>query len=553
MSHKESKELIQRVGQALRSKWESERRMTQAAMNQGTDLEYTEYLRRLQDRFETRTAAGTEPLFNTDAAGLWDLYLAGFSPDERQYHNCNSCRHFIERFGALVVIADDGLTTSAFWDVDDAPLLYRASVEAIERAVRKAKVTGPFLSSDRSWGTASNVSAKGVTWTHLHLDQGSRVYRGAALTAGQAMAEKVEDRKNICRALAEFDANVVTQAVQLLETDSLYRSEKVAGPAKFLAAIHAAKATAKNHGNVIWKMTATAPAGFCHPRSSMVGTLLEDLAAGKSFDDVARAFKSKMHPLQYQRPQAAPSTGAIEAAEKLVEKLGIGPSLERRFARVEEIQALWSPTAAPEPSKAGGVFGHLKSQQAASVVTAPASSITFDKFARTVLSTGGTLSVVVPGRGNYGAIVTAANDDAPPILQWDSAERRNPFSWYVWNGGSSAESWGLRSGASVPVAAITEYPAHWFGGTAGHHARRIMFVLEGARETKQSGNALFPETLKSELHGVRSVVEAYSKRAELLDMANGSACGLILGESSPVRVVHTLNGVAKHYLIDRVD
>jgi hypothetical protein len=39
--------------------------------------------------------------------------------------------------------------------------------------------------------------------------------------------------------------------------------------------------------------------------------------------------------------------------------------------------------------------------------------------------------------------------------------------------------------------------------------------LNGAHETKTGGLALFPGTLKSELHGIRSVVEAYSREGTL--------------------------------------
>lgn len=35
-----------------------------------------------------------------------------------------------------------------------------------------------------------------------------------------------------------------------------------------------------------------------------------------------------MNPLQYQRPQAAPSAGNVAQAERIVEKLGIANSLE---------------------------------------------------------------------------------------------------------------------------------------------------------------------------------------------------------------------------------
>lgn len=527
--------------------------MTQVAdVGNADDQEYDAYLARIQKRFDERTALGQEPLFQTNAAGLWEAYLDCFPGSERQYHNCNSCRSFIQRYGGLVVISDEGITTPALWDIDDAPAQYVSAVAQIEKIVRRAKVTGPFYSLEPTWGVPFNRSASGVLWSHLNISFICNHRTDGLQTPGQRMAEKIEDRKNIHRALAEFNPEIVAQAVQLLESDSLYRSEKVLGPAKFLAQLHAAKKTAKNFDNVVWKMVTCAPLGFCHPRASMIGTLLEDLAAGKSFDDVSRAFKSKMHPLQYQRPTASPSTGAIDAAEKIVEKLGIARSLERRFARIDEIQALWRPAPAKPPAS-GGVFAHLKNAATPSQLSVPPVKITFEKFSRTVLGFG-ELFLKVPDLGNFGALLTALHDDAPPIHQWDTIEQRNPFSWYLWHGGSRAQRWGLTAHSLVRVSAIAERPAHWFGRESPNHSRNVMFVLEGARESvNNTGNAIFPETLKSELHGVRSVIEAFSRKATIHGMLEASACGVILSAERPVHVVYRLNGISTAYLIDRMD
>ena len=53
-----------------------------------------------------------------------------------------------------------------------------------------------------------------------------------------------------------------------------------------------------------------------------------------------------------------------------------------------------------------------------------------------------------------------------------------------------------------------------------------MLVIADARETKQSGSALFPEFLKAELHGIRATIEAYSKKGHRSgDFEDALACG----------------------------
>lgn len=515
----------------------------QRATGNVDDFDYLAYTVRVQQGFLERVAAG--PLFTTDAEGLWEAYLAAFPAADRQFHSCSSCKRFVETYGALVVIAEDGSTTSAVWNTDDAQGDELAAVAAMARLVAKSKVTGPFLSKEAVWGHPIT----GV-WRHLSVVP-STVYTSPVNTAGQAMAEKREDFKNVRRALAEFEAPAVNQALALLKSDALFRSEKVLGQAQWLSDVHAALEAAPKHrrDNVLWRFVAKAPAGFCHPRSSMIGTLLEDIVAGLPFEDAARKFRIKMDPLHYQRPQAAPSAGNIEAAEKLVEKLGIGPSLARRFARLDELQTVWKFLPEPAKAPADGVFGHLTPKGATpapSSMVAPAQKITWDKFARTVLADARSIDVLVPALGDFCGLLTAANADAPPILQWDSAERRNPFSWYTYAGVTPAQQWLLAPGWKK-VTAISLRPSLWYGGFE-HQGTGGCVVIEGAKDSRSGqGNALFPEILKSELHGVRSTIEAFSRRAKIEGFDEASACGLgIIG--ARLRVTDK-NGIALEYSI----
>ena len=495
------------------------------------------------------------PLFMTDTEGLWGLYLDSFTdPADRQHHNCHACRHFIERFGGLVTI-DDGRTTPAVWTVDGTPEHFLPAVAAMAKAVRRAKVTGVHLSGDKVWGTP-----KTGDWRHLSVrPPASMILRRATATAGQVMAEKREDFLTVTRALGEFTLDHLDTALTLLKTDSLYRSEKVLGQAEWLHALHVARSEARGTGkaNVVWRAVATAPAGFCHPRSSMIGTLLEDIAAGKDYDDVSRAFAAKMHPLAYQRPQAAPAVGAIAAAEEVVAQLRAAGSLARRFARVDEVQAVWRPTSTKAEPQGEGVFGHLqpKGTAPAPAMRLPAQTMTWSKFERTVLPTADRIEILAPDHGSYAALVTAVDPDAPPILQWDREDARNPVSWYVWNGGSSASQWGLRGRQWYDVSAVTLKPSMW-GSGCEHQGKGVLFLISDARETANAGAALFPEILKAEFHGIRSVIEAYSRGASIDGMGEPHAAGLMFtpdGRSWNATVRVWSAGRALDYRLDRWD
>jgi hypothetical protein len=363
--------------------------------------------------------------------------------------------------------------------------------------------------------------------------------------AGQRAAEKREDYRNVSRALGEFRLPMLEQVFELLSNDSLYRSEKVLGQARWLYNLK--KATEEtlhrlHRNNIIWKATADAPAGFCHPRSSMIGTLLEDLGSGMSFKTAAARFKDKMHPLQYQRPQAPPKSGAILEAEKLVKTLGLEPSLERRFATLEDMQTIWRPTTPDKFSNAGGVFEHLKQDKKEPLV-ADSGKITWVKFRDEVLPKAKRIEVFVPyGRSDFVTFLTAKNPEAPLIFQWD-----NPVSWYRYHGGREPRDYFLDSGW-VEARALCLMPYMWEDKPYSNSPKDFSFILQGARDKENRSNCLFPETLRSEFHGIRSVIEAHSRATPAIEIEEEHVIGKNMG--SRVRV-HT--SVITQYTIDRWD
>jgi hypothetical protein len=535
-----------------------ENQSSTAASPWGGEAAYDTFQTQISACFHQTTGNGVRPLFTTDAAGLFEAYLAGFPEGPtRQHYHCSACRLFIERHAGLVTIDEKGLATPALLNIEAAPEPFQRGVADMGRIVRRAAVTGVFLSSQQALGTPVTGA-----WRHLSVTlPASALHLRTTQSAGQAMAEKRADYATVCRALAELTLPMLKQALTLLKTESLYRSERVIGPAQWLADLHVAREAALNKANVTWLAVASAPAGYCHPRSSMIGTLLEDIAAGLDFEEVARRFAAKMHPLQYQRPQAAPSAATIAQAEKIVAQLGAAGSLARRFARVEEVEAIWKP-AQPDQAAArtGGVFSHLKTREETPPATMalPPVTMTWVKFSATVLAEAERIEFVVrAANDNFTALLTAVNPDAPPILQWDLPERRNPVSWYVWTAGSPPGQWGLRAGMACPVSAITLKPSMW-GQADGfeHQGQAVIFLLEGARETRFDGGiCLFPEMLKSEFHGIRRVIEAYSRTATLEGKEGATACGIMLQKGGSWEHVFrvTARGQSVDYRLDRWD
>jgi hypothetical protein len=512
---------------------------------------YPGFLERLQTAFEGHLAH--QRLFTTDAAGLWEAYLAALPEEARQEYACSACRRFVERFGSLVSIDGQGLQRSVFWDERLATPALFAAVEQLRARVEKARVTGVFLSAQAVWGTP----VKG-DWTHMAVRvPPAHVFRPSLLDAHQRMAELREHSRCLNVALGEFPTDLLKQAHSILQAEALSRSEKFIGVVEWLLARQEERKQPQGH-NLLWKAVASAPAGFCTPRASMVGTLLEDLSAGLPFETVQARFNAKMHPLQYQRPQAAPSAGNVEQAEAAIAKLGLAPALERRFATLADVPLTWKPAADKAVSNRG-IFGHLRTKEERSrELHLPGKTLTWVKFRDTVLPTAERIQLRVPSSSPaFSALVTAVHADAPPLLQWDSLEQRNPVSWYFYPNGSTASSWGLKPG-EVEVLGVTMKPNTWFNERFAHQGQGVFFVLKGARDSRNSSLALFPEILRGELHGIRATLEAFSQSRQL-NVPEGQplASGMMFtsGGNGSWEVVLSVasQGAVTTYTLDRWD
>lgn len=506
---------------------------------------------------------GKSSLFSTTTPDLYDAYLEGLAPASRQLSTCSTCRRFVSRYGSLVIVGPDGKTESVLWDPASAPERYAGGIRALADSVSRAPIEGVFLSEETTWG----VPQTGV-WTHLAVTPGaSLVFKPSLVkTTSQVVAEKKQDFEMLERGLAEFPLDIVRNAHALLTNGSLLQSEKCVGVAKWLLDLHTRRQGAKNQrarDNLTWLAVADAPAGFCHVRSTMIGTLLQDLATGLPFAEIKAKLAARLDPLLYQRAQVAPTAGNLAQAEKIVARLKAEGALLRRFATLADIKTVWRaarPKPAPE-NKRRGVFAHLgpAEKPAAKQVEAPAVTMTWDKFARTVLPTAESLEYLVPASNQaYVAMVTAKNLAAPPIVQWDFDDERNPVTWYVYHNGSAPERWNLKAGAYHPVTAVSLGPSMWSTKrTFSHQGEAVAFILENARDTEyRKGAGFFPSFLKSEFHEIRATMEAYASNAVVEGKDEAGACGICLSKSGTWNLtfrVTATGGSRSLYKLDRWD
>jgi hypothetical protein len=528
--------------------------------------DYNEFKDAMAERF-VRLVKSDTPLFEATSTGFFDVLLSSLPADIRQHYTCDTCRHFFDKYAGLALVGEDGDVVSAMFGLYMVPTsnVFRrcaALFELMISSVSTGGISEMFTSKEYMLGTSE---AGG--WSHFSV---ALPPDWKWLSAGEhkTSAEAKHDFENVRRFLGATEVVHLREAVRLVESGQLPGAEKVLGPAGWALALKEKVVEAskpRRQHNFIWQAVASAPAGFCHPAGSLLGVLVEMLKSSAGFPEIYAKMASMTHGLSYQRPQALPSEGNRERAEKLIAELGLESALKRRFARLDEVEAYWRPTALASDA-GGGVFAGVPTKQSAVVerasvgVQLPAQAMTWVKFRATVL---GSATEVQFFTGDapiaYGALLTATDVTAEPILRWDSHGKRNPVSGYVYSGGSFPLLWGLSHNSWVSVLAVTDHPAHWFGNSVPSMAARAFFVLEGARESRSPSLSLFPEMLKSALREVRSTIEAYSK----LNTTTGNeyegqlACGYFY--SSTLRDTYymlrarTGNGTWTEYKIDRWD
>lgn len=378
------------------------------------------------------------PLFLTDVQGLWLVFLNNIPQRLRQHYTCNSCRHFVERYGSLVYVNSDGTLTSPLWSAcsndEFASAFQRMNKEATRKDLR---ITELLVTSALALGTESNKDGT-VTppkiWTHFSVPiPAARRYKGMVDSADQYAAKRKELVRVVSVALSEFDLSNLQKGLTILETGNLYRADRVLGQLKWFMELKVRLQTlegARQKDAVVWDTVTRAPEGFCRIKSSALGRYLECVVAGDTVEVIKAKFEALMDPTVFNRPQAAPSQGLLDRAEKIMSQMQSAHALSRRYARIEDIpndEFIWKDGGTSTQKEATPkLFAGIRTKAGTTdtpVEIPNAQKITWDKFQRTVLPRVRKMSAQVQ-QDRFVALVTAVDPSAPSILAWP-----NGVSW----------------------------------------------------------------------------------------------------------------------------
>ena len=390
--------------------------------------------KQLELQFENLTkSANVLFLVNVDRDKIWEIYLNSFEdPIIRQEHNCNFCKSFMRQYSGLFVI-DAQYVRHSMWDFDltNVDLKYHAAVKAIKAYVHSLPISNVFYNSFVKLGTSENIDlVKNVRWEHFSLicPNFSKVRREDEIPTKQA--EKRNNKEMLERSLDKISESAIDVVLDLIAQNSIYRGQEFKSLIIEFQKIQkeAEKIPAVLKQNYYWLKSQTLSPAISSIKNSAIGTLLVDVSEGMELDAAVRSFESKVAPMNYKRPTAVVSTKMIEEARKTLEELGALNSLNRRYAKMSDID-INNLIFVDRSQSTDDFFDVLKKDVNASIDPKTFSKVevmSMEDFIVKVIPTSKSVKLLLQNTHlpNFFSLITANDPNSKQLFKWD-----NHFSW----------------------------------------------------------------------------------------------------------------------------
>lgn len=485
-----------------------------------------------------RASVRTEMLFKTDAPKLWEKYISNMPAEEAKVLNCSACRSFINRYGSLATIDNEGKLASVLWPEELEAGRYEAAVVAMRNAVENATVTGLFLAETNLLGAGERNG-----WKHFRAEFSDKVLNSSQIeTVNAERAKRQQALKTFKRwalgagfSVTESYIRSADRAVHLFRTGVLFQAERFQAHAEWVVEVlKMAMATRNNKikHNLLWKYVAQAPLGWMSPNTA-VNQLIRALPQ-KNEQLAVGTFNKSTKVTNYMQATTPASEGSKAVAEKVFEDLGIGSALGRRTASFEEIPKevmIWLPKV-EAPVEKKSLFGDLPSKDETKKQDLPvvvSGSMSWARFTRTMLDTADKIQVQIGNAIPGHQVTTSLDPESKPIFMWDYPEDRNRFSWVTTQRSTPPSAWGTSHLKMVEILGISHFPSTWsqsdnekmkdlgFGQRSLHNMPEGVFLFMKGLSYKhvEAVPGLFPPIIRRDLHGVRSVISSYNENNRL--------------------------------------
>lgn len=351
---------------------------------------------------------------------------------ERREYDCCSCRHFIKSFGNVVSIKDCKITT--IWDFDAGE--YQPVADAMSVFVRSCPVADVFVTNESAFGVDWNEElkeGKKLRWYHFKIDLPKRFVIHSRLTPGTISGQCRDTFHVFQRSLAELTEDSVLTVLDLTAQNSLYKGEEwIPVLNKFLEYKRACeKLSEKDRILYCWENSVKAGVVVGRIRNHSIGTLLTDISNGVDLNEAVTKYETIVAPSNYKRPKAVYTQKMIDDAKKQIAEMGFMDSLERRYAKLDDITVnnilFANRDAVSRMADGKDVF----SQMAQALPVNPKSfnrteEIPVIPFIKEVLPTVQNVEALLEGKhyGNMVSLIAPKVNNSKTMFKWG-----NNFSW----------------------------------------------------------------------------------------------------------------------------
>jgi hypothetical protein len=370
-------------------------------------------------------------LYVTAAENLFDAYLAAF-PDgtnpvfrKRAYYDCATCKQFVRRLGNLVNIKNGKPVT--VWGGLTLPHPYQAVADALDEAVRSAKILTVFRTKEKKYGEDHNYdSVTKERHDHFYGVVAARHYTASPDTS----RGEQEAIFQVCsRGLSEIRMADLETVIDLINENGLYRGGEhktaLEGFTDLLRQFSVRDASADPDGRLfVWEHLSNRNARF---RNTVIGTLLTDLAEGKDLEQAVKAFETKVAPANYKRPAGIITQRQVEEAVQTLTDLGLHGAIGRRYAKPSDVSVndvLFVDNDTRGQMKDGVAALLADSVKKSAPDLSRAVTIPADQFVKEVLTGAKSLELFLENR-HQGNFVSLTGADGPErLFKWN-----NNFAW----------------------------------------------------------------------------------------------------------------------------
>ena len=380
--------------------------------------------RQVKERFD-KLAKGSLFHVAVDRDKVFELYLAGFAEDERQEHNCNSCKSFLRQYAGVVAIKNNQMLT--LWDNLKVDAEYAQAIQNVKEYIHSLPITDVFLSETATCGTKASIpTADGLVWTHFYFVAPASCVKPNGVLP-RLRGQSREAKEMLQRALAELTLDATRTVLELIGQNSLYRGSEFAGLLQSFLKLQEAYANVPEaqRNNYCWA-TSGDVGSVTRIRNSAIGTLLVDLSNGVELDAAVSAYERVVAPSNYKRPSALVTPKMVEQAKDKLAELGLLSSLDRRYATEADLN-INDILFSHQPARVTDVFASVTKDMPVNPKTfSKVEEITIDDFLTNVVPTAKTIEVLVENRhqSNFVSLMTAVDQSAPHLFKWP-----NHFAW----------------------------------------------------------------------------------------------------------------------------